>query len=125
MSNDITSRKGEVVGQWDGEDVNDLMKELARIKKELKGDRVEHTGVPHKDQFPEDFVGFTAYVMWAVDKKDQCLTGSGANRIEPVAQIREFYANDIAKDAAGRDCVCCIKSCRCNHASDTSLKFRV
>lgn len=102
MSNDITSRKGEVVGQWDGEDVNDLMKELARIKKELKGDRVEHTGVPHKDQFPEDFIGFTAYVMWAVDKKDQCLTGSGANRIEPVAQIREFYANDIAKDAMGR-----------------------
>ncbi len=31
MSNDITSRKGEVVSQWDGEDVNDLMKELARI----------------------------------------------------------------------------------------------
>ncbi len=39
--------------------------------------------------------------MWAVDRKDQCLTGSGANRIEPVAQIREFYANDIAKDAMG------------------------
>ena len=72
------------------------------IKKELKGDRVEHTGVPHKGQFPEDFVGFTAYVMWAVDRKDQCLTGSGANRIEPVEQIREFYANEIAKDAMGR-----------------------
>ena len=54
MSNDIVSRKGEVVGQWDGSDVNDLKNELARIKKELKGDRVEHTGVPHKDQFPDD-----------------------------------------------------------------------
>lgn len=47
MSNDIISRKGDVVGQWDGEDVNDL-------KNELKGDRVEYTDVPHKDQFPED-----------------------------------------------------------------------
>ena len=102
MSNDIVSRKGEVVGKWDGNDVNDLKDELVRIKKELKGDRVEHTGVPHKNQFPEDLEGFTAYIIWAVDKKDQCLTGSGANRIEPIAQIREFYANDIAKDAKGR-----------------------
>ena len=37
-----------------------------------------------------------------MDKKDQCLTGSGTNRIEPISQIREFYAHDIAKDAMGR-----------------------
>ena len=102
MSNDIVSRKGEVVGQWDGNDVNDLKDELARTKKELNGDRVEHTGVPHKDKFPQDLEGFTAYIIWAVDKKDQCLTDSGANRIEAIAQIREFYANDIANDAIGR-----------------------
>jgi len=102
MSNDIVSRKGGVVGQWDGIDVNDLKNELTRIKKELQGDRVEHTGIPHKDQFPEDLEGFTAYVIWGVDQKELCLTGSGANRIEPIAQIREFYANDIAKDAMGR-----------------------
>ena len=82
MSNDIVSRKGEVVGQWD---VNDLKDELARIKIELNGDRVERIRVPHKDQFPEDLEGFTAYIIWAVDKKNQCLTGSGANRIEPIA----------------------------------------
>ncbi len=102
MSNDIMSRKGEVVGQWNGNDVNELKNELARLKKELKGDRVEYTGIPHKDQFPEDLQGFTAYIIWAVDKSENCLTGSGANRIEPIAQIREFYGNEIAKDAAGR-----------------------
>ena len=34
MSNDITSKQGVVVGQWDGKDANTLKGELARIKKE-------------------------------------------------------------------------------------------
>lgn len=106
MSDDITSRSGTAVGQWDGKDVNDLKQELARIKRELisqgAGDKVEPKGVPHQEQMPEDLHDFTAYIIWACDQKSECLVGSGANRTESVASIREFYANDIAKDALAR-----------------------
>lgn len=104
--NNIVSKNGDVVGQWNGEDVNDLKTELARIKKELIGqgskDKVQPFGVPHQPQFPEDLKGFTAYLLWGCDKNEMCLVGSGANRNESVASIREFYANDIAKDALDR-----------------------
>ena len=102
MSNDITSRSGAVVGQWDGQDVRTLQQELARIKREVAGDRVEPSGVPHQDQFPEDLKNFTAYILWACDPNGTCLVGSGANRTETVDSIREFYANDVAKDAIAR-----------------------
>ena len=104
MSNDIISRNKEVVGQWDGKDVNTLKNELARVKRELASgnDKVEPSGIPHRDQMPEDLVGFTAYIIWACDENSVCLVGSGANRLESVASIREFYANDIAKDALSR-----------------------
>ena len=106
MSNDIVSKKGVVVGQWDGKDVNNLKDELARIKRELgaqgEGDKVEPAGVPHKNQLPDDLQNFTAYIIWANDEQNMCLVGSGANRTESVDSIREFYANDIAKDAIAR-----------------------
>ena len=35
MSDEIVSRGGAVVGRWNGEDVNVLQDELARIKQEL------------------------------------------------------------------------------------------
>lgn len=102
--NDIISKADNVVGRWDGADVNDLKIELMRIKKELmgQGDRVEVGGIPHRDQFPDDLKGFTPYLLWGCDKNGMCLVGSGANRIESVESIREFYANDIAKDALSR-----------------------
>lgn len=106
MSDDIVSKNGSVVGSWDGENVEDLKNEMARIKQELRKqgnkDKVEHTGVPHKDQFPEDLQNFTAYILWACDKNNMCLVGSGANRSESVESIREFYANDIAKASLDR-----------------------
>lgn len=102
MSDDIVSRSGAVVGRWDGQDVQTLQQELARIKREVPDDRVEPGGVPHRDQFPDDLKNFTPYILWACDKNEVCLVGSGANRTETVASIREFYANDIAKDAIAR-----------------------
>ena len=102
MSDDITSRSGAVVGRWDGQDVKTLQQELARIKREVPDDRVEPDGVPHRDQFPDDLKNFTPYILWACDRSEVCLVGSGANRTETVASIREFYANDIAKDAMAR-----------------------
>jgi len=102
MSDDIISRSGAVVGQWDGQDVAALQQELARIKKEVSGDRVQPEGIPHQDQFPDDLKNFTAYILWACDPNGVCLVGSGANRTESVESIREFYGNEIAKDAIAR-----------------------
>ena len=52
--------------------------------------------------FPDDLKNFTAYILWAVDKSGKVLVGSGANRIETVESIREFYANDEAKASIDR-----------------------
>ena len=96
MSDDIISKNGGVVGQWNGESVADLQKELQKIKMDLrkqgKKDKVEHDGVPHSDQFPDDLKNFTAYILWAVDKSEKVLVGSGANRTETVESIREFLS---------------------------------
>ena len=104
MSNDIVSKKGDVVGQWNGECVDDLKKTLLSLRQTLRknGDKIEYTGIPHSDQFPYDLKNFTAYILWAVDKKGNVLVGSGANRIETVENIREFYANDEAKASLDR-----------------------
>ena len=99
MSDDILSRDGQAVGSWNGEDVQDLMASLSEIRKQHK---VIPEGIPHKDQFPEDLRSFTAYLLWGCDKKQNCLVGSGANRIETVDSIRAFYGNQIAKDALAR-----------------------
>ena len=106
MSDDIVSRGGAVTGRWNGEDVNALKDELARIKQDLQRqgskDKIEPAGIPHQNQLPEDLQGFTAYLLWGCDRQGQCLVGSGANRVESVDSIREFYANSIAKDALAR-----------------------
>ncbi len=106
MSDDIVSKQGAVVGQWDGQDTNTLKDELARIKQNLRrqgsADKVEPGGVPHQAQFPDDLKNFTPYLLWGCDQNGMCLVGSGANRLESVESIREFYANDVAKDARAR-----------------------
>tara|TARA_B110000014_G_C19971581_1_gene502963 strand:+ start:309 stop:656 length:348 start_codon:yes stop_codon:yes gene_type:complete len=106
MSDDIISKNGEVVGEWNGESVEDLKKELLKIKQNLRKqgnkDKVEYLGIPHNDQFPDDLKNFTAYILWAVDKNQNVLVGSGANRIETVESIRTFYANDDAKASIDR-----------------------
>lgn len=99
MSDDIVSRDGQVVGAWDGRSVDDLKETLSGIRKQHK---VTPQGIPHKDQLPEDLRGFTAYLLWACDKNQNCLVGSGANRTETVESIREFYGSQIAKDALAR-----------------------
>ena len=106
MSDDIVSRQGAVVGHWDGKSASTLKNELARVKqvlrKENSKDKVEPAGIPHQDQFPGDLKNFTAYLLWGCDQSGVCLVGSGANRLESVESLREFYAGDTAKDALAR-----------------------
>ncbi len=106
MSDDIVSRQGTIVGRWDGKDANNLKDELARIRQDFRQqgskDKVEPAGVPHSGQLPDDLKNFTAYLLWGCDQSGVCLVGSGANRLEAVESLREFYASDIAKDALAR-----------------------
>ena len=106
MSNDITSKQGAVMGQWNGEDVKVLRDELSRIKEifrqQSSTDKVTPAGIPHQDQIPDDLKKFTAYLLWGCNRSNNCLVGSGANRVESVESIREFYASNIARDALAR-----------------------
>ena len=94
MSDEIKTTAGRVVGTWNGESANDLMKELGRIRSELaaerKGEKVNHREMPHRDQIPDDLQKFNAYPLWGCDKHGQCVVGAGANRIEPVEKVLSF-----------------------------------
>jgi hypothetical protein len=94
MSNDIVSKSGTVVGQWDGKDCHDLKNEMEKIKKRLKAegrrDEVLKQGVPHQDQIPEDLKTFTAYPIWAIDAKGNALVGAGANRVISLENLRTY-----------------------------------
>ncbi len=107
MSNEIRTQRGRVVGEWDGRDIIDLMDVLLQIKRQLsqsgEGERISREGIPHQEQLPADLQGFTAYIIWGCDKAGNCLVGSGGNRVEHVSSIREYYANEIARDALARE----------------------
>ena len=105
MSDDIISKSGEVVGQWNGDSVADLQKELQKIKMDLRKQGKKDKVASWRYlmiRFPDDLKNFTAYILWAVDKNEKVLVGSGANRTETVESIREFYANDEAKASIDR-----------------------
>jgi hypothetical protein len=58
MSDEIKTNEGRVVGSWDGNSVEDLKRELTRIRQVLasegKGEKVQPRDVPHRDQLHPD-----------------------------------------------------------------------
>jgi hypothetical protein len=94
MSDDIKTSEGRVVGSWNGVSANDLMQELTRIRKHLadekSSEKVTPREIPHRDQIPDALQNFRAYPLWGCDKKDVCLVGAGANRLEPVQKVLAF-----------------------------------
>ncbi|MBS0232215.1 MAG: hypothetical protein JSR99_01880 [Proteobacteria bacterium] len=94
MSNEIKTSQGRVVGSWNGESAQDLLKELGRIRQMLSAekstDKIMPREMPHRDQLPADLVNFNAYPLWGCDKKGSCVVGAGANRIEPVQKVLSF-----------------------------------
>jgi hypothetical protein len=95
---DIKSSSGAVVGSWNGENVKDLMSEIARIKQKFAQERSTETldsrTIPHRDQIHNDLQNFKAYHLWGCDKHGQCLVGTGANRIESVDKVLSFSLVD-------------------------------
>ena len=91
LQNRIFSADGdETVGEWNGEDINDLVRELERIEERVDAN---YNSLPHTNNIPEDLRGSIEkdFSIWTCDKKGNCLTGEQGTDIESVDQIREKY----------------------------------
>ena len=91
LKNRISSADGdEQVGEWNGEDINDLIKELDRIEERIDAN---YNSLPHSENIPEDLRGAIEKncSIWTCDMKGNCLTGEKGVDIESVNQIREKY----------------------------------
>ena len=88
---EIKINSGRVVGSWNGDNVRDLMAEIARIKHALHqedaSDTLDSRAMPHREQLPEDLLTFRAYHLWGCDKRGECLVGTAANRVESVEKV--------------------------------------
>lgn len=94
MSDEIKTSEGRVVGSWNGESAQDLLRELGRIRQmlatEKSAEKIIPREMPHRDQLPADLQSFNAYALWGCDKKGSCVVGAGANRIEQVEKVLSF-----------------------------------
>lgn len=91
IKNRIMSIDGdEHAGDWDGEDIDVLVKELDRIEESVDAN---YAGLPHNSNIPEDLRNQVEkdYPIWACDLKGQCLIGENANKIHSVDKIRKHY----------------------------------
>ena len=91
IKNRIMSADGdEHAGDWDGEDIDVLVKELDRIEERVDAN---YAGLPHNSNIPEDLRNQVEkdYPIWACDRKGKCLIGDNANKIHSVDEIRKHY----------------------------------
>ena len=91
LRNLIYSADGdETVGEWNGEDINDLIAELDRIEERIDAN---YNSLPHSDNIPEDLRGDVEKdcSIWTCDRKGNCLTGDQGADIKSADQIREKY----------------------------------
>ena len=91
LRNLIYSADGdETVGEWNGEDIHDLVRELDRIEERVDAN---YNSLPHADNIPEDLRGAVEKdcSIWTSDKKGNCLTGEQGADIQSANQIREKY----------------------------------
>ena len=91
LRNRIFSADGDdTVGEWNGEDINDLVKELDRIEEKIDAN---YNSLPHSSNIPEDLRGAIEKdcSIWTCDIKGNCLTGEQGNEIKSADQIRKIY----------------------------------
>jgi hypothetical protein len=91
IKNRIMSADGdEHVGDWDGENIDDLVKELDRIEERVDAN---YNSLPHISNLPEDLRGQVDkdFPIWACDKDQRCLTGEYSDTVVSVDQIRTHY----------------------------------
>ena len=91
LINRIFSADGdETVGEWNGDDINDLVKELERIEERIDAN---YNSLPHSGNIPEDLRGAIEKdcSIWTCDVKGNCLTGEQGADVATADQIREKY----------------------------------
>ena len=91
LLNRIQSADGdETLGEWDGEDVEDLVRELERIEEFADAN---YANLPHNKNIPGDLRDQVEkdLPIWACDKRGMCLVGKRADKVRSVEQIRERY----------------------------------
>ena len=91
LKNKIFSADGdEHIGDWDGECINKLVKEIDRIEERTD---LNYSSLPHRENIPEDLTNEVEkdFPIWTCDKKGYCLTGDAGDGIHTVDKIREIY----------------------------------
>ena len=91
LQNLIYSADGdETVGEWNGDDIQDLVRELDKIEERIDAN---YNSLPHSENIPEDLRGDIEKdsSIWTCDKKGNCLTGDQGADIESADQIRQRY----------------------------------
>ena len=93
LKNKIFSADGdEHIGSWNGECINELVKEIDRIEERADPN---YSNLPHRENIPEDLRLQVEkdLPIWTCDIKGRCLVGDTGNEIKNVDEIREFYIN--------------------------------
>ncbi len=91
LLNRIMSADGdETLGEWDGENIEDLVKELERIEEHADAN---YANLPHNKNIPEDLRDQVEkdLPLWACDRHGMCLVGQSADKVRSVEQIRKRY----------------------------------
>lgn len=91
LKNLIYSADGdETVGEWNGESIHDLVRELDRIEEKIDAN---YNSLPHSSNIPDDLKGDIEKdcSIWTCDKSGNCLTGEQGADIESADQIRNKY----------------------------------
>ena len=93
LKNRIFSADGDDhIGDWDGECIDDLIKEIDRIEERRDAN---YSSLPHSSNIPDDFkpeVG-KDYPIWTCDRQGRCLVGDTGSEIMTVDEIRSHYIN--------------------------------
>ncbi len=93
LKNKILSADGdEQIGDWNGECIDDLVKEIDRIEERTDPN---YSSLPHRENIPEDLRLQVEkdFPIWTCDIKKRCLVGDAGDGIKTVDEIREFYNN--------------------------------
>jgi len=91
IKNRIMSADGDDhVGDWNGENIDDLVKELDRIEERVDAN---YSSLPHGSNLPDDLRDKVEkdYPIWACDSQGRCLVGEHADKIASVGEIRKHY----------------------------------
>ena len=93
LKNRIFSADGDDhIGDWDGECIDDLIKELERIEERMDPN---YSSLPHSYNIPDDLKNEIGkdYPIWTCDKKGRCLVGDTGSEIMTFDEIRNHYIN--------------------------------